>query len=67
MSLKILTANPTAWKSFLEYCDERIDLAHKDLERANTIEETKKAQGRIEEIRLLKGLRDKLEGSKDER
>lgn len=65
MSLKLLTSNSILWKSYVEYCDERIALAYKALERAETVEEMKEAQGRIRERMKDKSLRDKLEGNKD--
>ena len=62
MSLKSFVNNKPEWDAFVREIDTRIDLAHRNLEQANTLVDIHRAQGSIITLRQLKFLRDKANG-----
>ena len=60
MSLKSFVNNKPEWDAFVREIDTRIDLAHRNLEQANTLVDIHRAQGSIITLRQLKFLRDKI-------
>jgi cytochrome P450 len=60
MSLKLLVNNPDIWKSLVSELEERIELAHKNLEQMNAVEELYRMQGEARAYRKLLNLRDKV-------
>jgi len=60
MSLKLLVNNPDIWKSLVSELEERIELAHKNLEQMSAVEELYRLQGEARAYRKLLRLRDKV-------
>jgi hypothetical protein len=60
MSLKLLVNNPDIWKPLVSELEERIELAHKNLEQMNAVEELYRLQGEARAYRKLLRLRDKV-------
>ena len=60
MSLKLLVNNPDIWKSLVSELEDRIELAHKNLEQMNAVEELYRMQGEARAYRKLLNLRDKV-------
>lgn len=60
MNLRPFVNDKVLWKDFLEELDQRIANAHKSLEQATDPVLIHRYQGRIEELRNLKMLREKV-------
>ena len=60
MNLKPFVNDKVLWKDFLEELDLRIASAHKALEQATDPFMIYRFQGRIEELKSLKMLREKV-------
>lgn len=60
MSLKMFVNNPDLWKAFIAELEDRIELAHKNLEQINAAEELYRLQGEARAYRKLLNLRDKV-------
>ena len=61
--LKGLVNQPNSWNAFNEHLDMLIELQHRTMEQAKDPVDIYKAQGAIQMIKYLKGLRDQVNAS----
>tara|TARA_B100001094_G_C18194490_1_gene809637 strand:+ start:7073 stop:7267 length:195 start_codon:yes stop_codon:yes gene_type:complete len=63
MSLRTLVNDKPVWDAFIEELDQRIAIQHKSMESLGDRDEIYRHQGAIRALRLLKYLRDEVNGS----
>mgnify|MGYP003314922360 CR=1 FL=1 len=63
MSLRTLVNDKPVWDSFIKEIDQRIAIQHKSMESLGDRDEIYRHQGAIRALRLLKYLRDEVNGS----
>jgi hypothetical protein len=63
MSLRTLVNDKPVWDAFLEELELRIDIQHKSMESLSDRDEIFRHQGAIRSLRMLKHLRDQVNGS----
>ena len=66
MVLKQLVNKANLWKAFCKELEERIEFCHKQMEQRNEPHELYRLQGEVKAMRSLLGLRDKINGPKEE-